>query len=52
VKNGGTANGTLVQLYSCNGNVDQEWKPRNGTKLQIWQMNGGRPAVLGRPVNN
>lgn len=30
VRNYGVTNGTKVQLWACNGGVDQEWLPRNG----------------------
>lgn len=33
VKDYGTANGTKLQLWQCNGGVDQEWKP-SGSQLQ------------------
>ncbi len=30
VTNGGTANGTLIELWTCNGGANQQWLPVNG----------------------
>jgi hypothetical protein len=30
----GITNGTHVQLWTCNGGVDQQWKPRSGGQLE------------------
>lgn len=34
VRNGGTANGTQVQLWACNGGADQKWLPLGGGQLE------------------
>ena len=30
-KDGATTNGTLIQLYDCNGSGAQQWQQANGT---------------------
>jgi glucosylceramidase len=46
MKTGGTANGTQVQLYSCNGNVDQEWKPLSGGELEAVHATTARGTTV------
>ena len=48
VRNAGTANGTVVQIYTCNGSVGQQWRLRANGALQ--NPNSGRclaPAAAG-----
>jgi hypothetical protein len=51
VRNGGTTNGTKLQLWSCNGGVDQEWKPLVTGQLEAVYATGksGRTMVLDDP---
>jgi nitrite reductase/ring-hydroxylating ferredoxin subunit len=39
VQGGGTANGTLVQIFTCHGGADQVWVPVNG---ELINPNSGR----------
>jgi subtilase family serine protease len=51
VRNGGTANGTQVQLWACNGGVDQQWLPLAGGELEAMNATSARhtPVVLDDP---
>jgi subtilase family serine protease len=42
----GTANGTKVQLWSCNGGVDQEWKPLAGGQLEAVYASSKRGTAV------
>ena len=51
VRNSGTTNGTKIQLWTCNGGVDQEWKPLPAGQLEAVYATGksGRIMVLDDP---
>lgn len=51
VTNGGTANGTKVELWSCNGSAGQEWQPEANGTLEAVQATSvrGTAVVLDDP---